>query len=165
MPYYGQRGDYATYGYAQRGDPGFLSSLWKGVKRVVAPAIGFAIAGPAGAALGGALTRPKPTPTFPIQQQFAPSPPAPPYPRMQPPTPPRFGTQQRVARPSAVAPQDGCCPPGYHLAKDGSGRCVRNRRTNPANPRALRRAIRRVQGFEKLFKRSFSVSGAVKVKK
>ena len=48
---------------------------------------------------------------------------------------------------------DFACPSGYHYAKDGSGRLVRNRRMNPANPRALRRAVRRMDGFEKLARR------------
>jgi len=48
----------------------------------------------------------------------------------------------------------GCCPSGYHLAKDGTGRCVRNRSMNVANPRALRRSLRRVAGFGKLAQRS-----------
>lgn len=48
----------------------------------------------------------------------------------------------------------GCCPSGYHLAKDGSGRCVRNRSMNVANPQALRRSLRRVAGFGKLAQRS-----------
>lgn len=55
--------------------------------------------------------------------------------------------------------QDGCCPTGYHLAKDGSGRCVRNRRMNPANPKALRRAMRRTDGFVKLAKRALKGTG------
>jgi len=41
------------------------------------------------------------------------------------------------------------CPPGYHPAKDGSGRCVRNRRMNVCNMRAARRAIRRIKGARK----------------
>jgi len=56
-------------------------------------------------------------------------------------------------------------PRGYHLAKDGSGKLVRNRRMNIANPRALRRAMRRVQGFEKLAKRTISFTRRVKMKK
>jgi hypothetical protein len=36
---------------------------------------------------------------------------------------------------------------GYHQAKDGSGRWVRNRSMNPYNPRALRRASRRAHSF------------------
>ena len=53
-----------------------------------------------------------------------------------------------------TAPPGGCCPTGYHLAKDQSGRCVRNRSMNVANPRALRRSLRRVAGFGKLAQRS-----------
>ena len=47
-----------------------------------------------------------------------------------------------------------CCPSGFHLAKDGTGRCVRNRSMNVANPRALRRSLRRVAGFGKMAQRS-----------
>lgn len=52
------------------------------------------------------------------------------------------------------------CPSGFHPAKDGSGRCVRNRRMNPLNPRAFRRSVRRLKGarrfareVEKIFPR------------
>jgi len=48
----------------------------------------------------------------------------------------------------------GGCPSGWHYAKDGSGKLVRNRRMNVANPRALRRSLRRVSGFGKLAARS-----------
>lgn len=154
MPYYGAyQGDYGTGGY-YRGDPGFLSSLWKGVKRVAAPIIGGMIAGPAGAAVGRAMTMPKPTPTFPaVGQQFLP-PPAPGQ-RIGPPAP-RPGGRTRIGPPAAAA---GCPPSGYHLAKDGSGRFVRNRRMNPSNPKALRRAIRRTDGFVKLAKRALKGTG------
>lgn len=47
-----------------------------------------------------------------------------------------------------------CCPSGFHMAKDGSGRCVRNRSMNVSNPRALRRSLRRVAGFGKLAQRA-----------
>lgn len=64
-------------------------------------------------------------------------------------------------RPSQTQPMQlqqpmmgGCCPSGYHLAKDGSGRCVKNRAMNVANPRALRRSLRRVAGFGKLAART-----------
>lgn len=59
----------------------------------------------------------------------------------------------------------GQCEPGWHLNKQMShGRethgalagtiCVRNRRMNVANPRALRRGLRRVAGFGKLAQRA-----------
>lgn len=50
-----------------------------------------------------------------------------------------------------------CCK-GFHIAKttDQSspsfGQCVRNRRMNPLNPKALRRAIRRATRFESFVK-------------
>jgi len=53
MSYYGRpMGDYKTYGYA--GDPGWLSSLWKGVKSFALPILGGMMGGPVGAALGSA---------------------------------------------------------------------------------------------------------------
>jgi len=64
-----------------------------------------------------------------------------------------------------AAPMGGLCPSGYHPAKDGSGRCVRNRRMNIANPRALRRSMRRVQGFEKLARKTISFTKRVRMKK
>lgn len=158
MPYYGRYvGDYGTGGY-YRGDPGFLSNIWKGIKRVAAPIVGGALLGPVGAAIGTAATMPKPVPTFPaVGQGF--QPPTPPAGRIGP-MAPRPGGQTRIGpRTGGVMAQAGCCPTGYHLAKDGSGRCVRNRRMNPANPKALRRAIRRTDGFVKLAKRALKGTG------
>ena len=45
------------------------------------------------------------------------------------------------------------CPAGYHPAKDGSGRCVRNRRMNVCNMRAASRAARRLKGARKALQR------------
>jgi len=157
-------GDYKTYGYAGRaGDPGFLSGLWKIAKKVAGPIIGGMLGGPIGAAIGtgvgGVRTPPilPPPPgqigvgvSFPggtqVVGQFAPVLPG------------------RAARGMVAAP-GAACPTGYHLAKDGSGRWVRNRRMNVANPRALRKAMRRVQGFEKLAKRTIQFTRRVKMKK
>lgn len=58
-----------------------------------------------------------------------------------------------------------CCPPGFHpnksisRAKASMGAapgtiCVKNRSMNVANPRALRRGLRRVAGFGKLAMRA-----------
>jgi len=44
--------------------------------------------------------------------------------------------------------QSGCCPKGCHPDKKYGVKCVRNRRMNPLNHRALKRAIRRMDGFE-----------------
>ena len=50
-----------------------------------------------------------------------------------------------------MTPYGAVVPPrGYHYAKDGSGRIVRNRRMNVCNPRAARRAIRRIKGLRKV---------------
>lgn len=142
MSYYvPQRGDY--YG---RGDPGFLSSIWKGVKAVgkvilgvpakqpVGTAIGVGMAGqgiynlamPGGAQVGGAMTVPQ-----------------------------NGGTMMT----------GGCCPAGYHPDKRTGTKCVRNRRMDVCNSKALRRSMRRVQGFEKLAKRTISFTRRVKLKK
>ena len=177
MPYYSQpRGDYRTYGYG-RGDPGFLSSLWKGVKKIAAPLIGGLIGGPVGAIVGGMggggggrtppivaqLPAPRSNVGFNLGPISARStdfyPPVPQF-RGQP-----MGVGGKGAAMAGAASGTGCCPRGYHLAKDGSGRCVRNRRMNVANPRALRRSMRRVQGFEKLARRTISFTRRVKMKK
>ena len=46
------------------------------------------------------------------------------------------------------------CPSGYHPEKSGKSYCVRNRRMNALNPRALSRAGRRVGGFARAVKRA-----------
>jgi hypothetical protein len=59
--------------------------------------------------------------------------------------------------PAALAPGAGgcssavCCS-GKHLDKATGTKCVANRRMNPLNPQALRRAIRRAKGFERFVK-------------
>lgn len=174
MPYYNPyRGDYKTYGYG-RGDPGFLSSLWKGIKKVAAPVLGFALGGPVGAVIGGLggggatppimapVAKPMPRSTSSIRvgpmsvggTDFYP-----PVPQFRGGGMPAASAHERMAATSAGT---GCCPRGYHLAKDGSGRCVRNRRMNVANPRAMRRAMRRAQGFEKMAKRVINFNKRVR---
>jgi len=144
-------GDYKTYGYA--GDPGFLSGLWKVAKKFARPILGGLVGGPigaviAGAAGGAATSRP-------------PALPAPP-----PGTvggavsfPGGVTVSGAIVPGAAAAGVAGACPSGYHLAKDGSGRWVRNRRMNVCNPRALRKAIRRTDGFVKLAKRALKGTG------
>jgi hypothetical protein len=46
----------------------------------------------------------------------------------------------------------GACPKGHHLSKK-HGHCVRNRRMRVTNVKALRRALRRAHGFEKIARR------------
>ena len=177
MSYY-QRpmGDYKTYGYA--GDPGFLSSLWKGIKSIALPVIGGMLGGPVGAAIGtavgGSRSAPRPVPqlpgtvggaiTFPGGTQIGMG--------FQPGgaiTPGQGRLPPFTATGPGVLPGGGrsgaMVPSGYHFAKDGSGRLVRNRRMNVANPRALRKAMRRVQGFEKLARRTITFTRRTKMKK
>ncbi len=177
MSYYSpQAGDYKTYGYA--GDPGFLSSLWRGVKRIAGPIIGGMLGGPLGAAVvGAAVGGPKPAPPlqFPVQAGGG-------FPIVAQVTMPggasftggvmvpgRGRLPPYTARGPGVLPAGGrggqMMPSGYHFAKDGSGRLVRNRRMNVANPRALRRSMRRVQGFEKLARRTITFTRRVKMRK
>jgi len=178
MSYY-QRpaGDYKTYGYA--GDPGFLSGLWKGIKKVAKIGIGYYTGGLVGAA-AGAIGQPRGQPGQPplltgpgtgrgLQTVQG-------YPIGMSLTMPggtSLAAQGMIPRRGAIgepvrgarAAQDGMLPSGYHWSKDGLGKMVRNRRMNIANPRALRRAMRRVQGFEKLAKRTIVFTRRTRIKK
>jgi len=158
MSYYSPpQGDYKTYGY--QGDPGWLSGAWKVLKKVAGPIIGGMIGGPLGGVVAGTTT---------VPSRRAPS---------GPPVPPGTiggavsfpgGTTVSLAgvpRSGALLATDGCCPSGYHLDKKTMSKCVRNRRMNIANPRALRKAMRRVAGFEKLAKRTIQFTRRVRVKK
>ncbi len=158
MSYYRRpMGDYKTYGYA--GDPGWLSGAWKVIKTIGKsilgiPAKGVPVVAPvvagvgAGMALGPQALVPAPG-GFP--GGFGATGPA------------MYGTGGSAFGPPGVPA--GQLPRGYHWAKDGSGRAVRNRRMNVANPRALRKAMRRVQGFEKLAKRTITFTKRVRMKK
>ena len=161
MSYY-QRpmGDYKTYGYA--GDPGLFSFLGKIAKKAIkylAPVFGGPLGVAAGALAGYAGGAAQPPQVGLGPQAWMPGAGA------RGPSMPGFRYPSTGAI-SAVPGEPGFLPPrGYHLAKDGSGRYVRNRRMNVANPRALRRSMRRVQGFEKLAKRTISFTRRVKMKK
>jgi len=154
------QGDYKTYGYA--GDPGWLSSIWKGVKKIAPRIIGGLVGGPVGAIITGATvggavvaaTKPR-APALPAPGGMIGG--AVSFPG---------GTTVSVAGalPSHAA-VGAHAPAGYHLDKATRSRWVRNRRMNIANPRALRKAMRRVQGFEKLAKRTISFTRRVKMKK
>jgi len=175
MSYY-MAGDYKTYGYA--GDPGLLSSIWKGFKRVAKflPGPIGTIARVAGAAGVGAATvkylaPPQfPVPAKPMPGGFMPGAGArgPSMAGWQSPTGGAVGMVPGFpSGPTrgSVGMVNGACPCGYHPEKSGKGYCVRNRRMNIANPRALRRGMRRVQGFEKLARRTISFTRRVKMKK
>ncbi len=177
MSYAMRGGDYKSYGYAA-GDPGFLSSLWRGVKKFALPVIGGIIGGPVGAALGGAVGGRKPAPPmqFPMVAQTGARPGIPIVGQVTMPGGASFTGGVMVPGRGPLPPfapggvgQAGrggsLMPSGYHYAKDGSGRLVRNRRMNVANPRALRRSMRRVQGFEKLARRTITFTRRVKMRK
>lgn len=153
-------GDYKTYGYA--GDPGFLSSAFKFIKRKILPAAATIIGGPIGTAVGilggvvaGTAARPPAGPPAAVPPGAIGG--AVSFPG---------GTTVSVA---GVLPSHAAvgahAPAGYHLDKKTRSRWVRNRRMNIANPRALRKAMRRVQGFEKLAKRTIQFTRRVKMKK
>lgn len=66
-------------------------------------------------------------------------------------------------QPSPLTTLATACPRGFHQGKHKSllhpfGGCVKNRRMNVANTRALRRSIRRLSGFEKLAKRVLRIT-------
>jgi len=160
---YAQRpmGDYKTYGYA--GDPGWLSSIWKAVKKPLKTIVGGLVGGPVGAFITGAAAGSA------VTTATAPATPA---------TPPGGMIGGAVSFPGGTtvslagalpshAAIGAHMPAGYHLRKDKRlpAKWVRNRRMNIANPRALRKAMRRVQGFEKLAKRTISFTRRVKMKK
>lgn len=50
------------------------------------------------------------------------------------------------------------CPRGFHISKSKHakhfGQCVRNRRMNSTNPRALRRAVRRLHSFARHYRKT-----------
>jgi len=160
MPYMQSRGDYLGGGY-QRGDPGLFGFLGGIAKKVGGFVVGGGIAGVAARAAGRIL-RPE---AQVVTNGWA-------YGQAKPPPgsiggPAGFQQQQQIPRTwmggqqasTAMVTTGGCAPRGYHLAKDGSGRMVKNRTMNVANPKALRRAIRREQGFVKLAQRSLKGTG------
>jgi len=161
--YYRPMGDYATGGYGgQQGDPGLFSFIGKAVKsvwKIAKPVLGAAIGGPVGAAIIGTGTG------VAIGKSLVPVPGALPA----PPSMPGVGMIQPVVAgmvqgAMAGRAMGGVCPSGYHPDKRTGTRCVRNRRMNVANPRALRRSMRRVKGFEKLARRTISFTKRVRIK-
>lgn len=156
-------GDYATGGYGSRGDPGLFSFLGKIVKKA-APVLGRFF-GPVGTIVGAAIGASEAT------KMLIPAPPpvpgagAMPGGGLLPAAGAVIGGAIVGAAQAGMAP--GVCPVGFHPRKDRRlpFKCVRNRRMNIANPRALRRGMRRVQGFEKLARKTISFTRRVKMKK
>lgn len=164
MPYYYRpMGDYRTGGYGgQVGDPGLFGFLGKVIKKA-APVLGRFF-GPVGTIVGAAIGASEATKALvAVGQPNIPGP-------IAPPSMPGVGQMVGQALGAGIGayagsrPMGGVCPSGYHPAKDGSGRCVRNRRMNVANARALRRSMRRVKGFEKLARKTISFTRRVRIK-
>lgn len=175
----GNYGDYYRGDY-YRGDP-FLGGLVKGLGKVVggvAKTVGGFVPGPGGAVLraAGGLLAPTKLPG-PLPLQGTAIAPLPPMPVTR--TPGLRGAMQRLLPGGAtgyeVSPSellagmsDGC-PKGYHRNKAGyytaagyvpaGSKCVKNRRMNVVNPRALRRGIRRAKGAVKLLRKAASGMG------
>jgi len=164
MGYYRRpMGDYTTGGYGAAGDPGLLSFIGKAagaIWKVAKPVIGGILGGPVGAVVGGAVAG---AAAGKAVVPYAGAPPPPPG--GIPAAAGAFtGAAVGAYRGAAAGYAGGVCPSGYHPAKDGSGRCVRNRRMNIANPRALRRSLRRVKGFEKLARKTIVMTRRVRAK-
>jgi len=62
-------------------------------------------------------------------------------------------SREQMGPPAPPGAAAGCCPAGYHVS-GRTGACVKNRRMNVANPKALRRSLRRVAGFGKMAQRA-----------
>jgi len=119
---------------------------------LVAGAVGGALATVPGGALWSRLRGATPNFGLGIGSQY------------QPPTMPP-ATRQPLNLTMSGSSGTLCCPSGFHPNKStGMGRatmgmppgsfCTRNRAMNVANPRALRRGLRRVAGFGKLANRA-----------
>jgi len=164
MPYYHRpMGDYATGGYGGGiGDPGLFGFLGKIVKKA-APVLGRFF-GPVGTIVGAAIGASEATKALvAVGQPSIPGLPA------APASMPGMGLIQPVVAgitQGALASRrmGGVCPAGYHPDKRTGTKCVRNRRMNIANPRALRRSMRRVKGFEKLARKTISFTKRVRIK-
>lgn len=164
MSYYNRpMGDYRTggYGYPQ-GDPGLLSFIGKIIKpiwKVAKPLLGGVIGG----VLGAPIMAPSTAVTVPG------APPVPggaAFPGGGLPVAAGAAIGSAIAGYQGAAGAGGMCPAGYHPRKDRRlpFKCVRNRRMNIANPRALRRGMRRVKGFEKLARSTISFTKRVRIK-
>lgn len=145
---------YMGAAYRAAGDPGFFDVL----KTIGKAAIGLVPGGSTALSVYGAIKNP-PAPARQVLTAsqavgagtiFAP----PGGGTAMIPRPGIVGAVQRAVPGGASGFTMSGAPRGYHFAKDGSGRVVRNRRTNYTNQRALSRATRRLEGFARQVQRS-----------
>jgi len=155
MPYY-LTGDYykGDY-YRHRGDPGLFSFLGGIVKGALSIGKGIVTGGPIGGISAAAgLLAPRPGMTG----SGLPAPRGPGGLIL----PGGIGVHPMSVLPGGkpfITRQGGATRPGYHLDKKTGTYEVRNRSMNPANPRALRRAVRREHGFVALARRVLRGTG------
>lgn len=135
----------------------FVGGVAKAALPAIAPAITTAIPGVGGAVLAGAVGGLAKSKAIKVTQQQLPMLPplgsGLPIPRGVPTVPLPGGARVPFGGSLIGGEMIEGAPSGFHFAKDGSGRLVRNRRMNPTNPRALRRAIRRVKSFRRIAQR------------
>lgn len=146
------------YMRSYQGDPGFFSSLGKIFKKVLPIAVGFATGGPLGAVVAGAGSL--------VGGRGAAPPIGAPGARA------RAAPGMRLTRvpaaqlqtfpggaPSAALGIPSARQIAQRLVPGGATGFARRRRMNVANPKALRRAIRRQAGFVKLARKALKGSG------
>lgn len=146
-----------VHGSRPMGDPGVFGFLGKVAKAAVGGAVGFATGGIGGAIQGagfGARPQIQGIPTATLPGVGLVGPPGSNGSITQP-RPGVIGAAQRFFPGGATGFETAACPKGFHankadyFLKDGTfipkgTRCVKNRSRNPLNPRALRRAVARV---------------------
>ncbi len=160
MSYYGMKGDYYAGDY-YAGDPGFWSSAMKWGKKAIGIIPGFGPAAQiAGAATSAIVKMPGGARAGEILAQAKGA-------IIKHPVLSGAGAAAAAGGIGAVLARGGAgagfgAPGmrGYHMSKphkvnpaSGVPHMVRNRRMHVTNPRALRRALRRAQGFAKLARR------------
>jgi len=143
MAYY--QGDY------YRGDPGLLGFLGKTIKGA---ATGFITGGPLGAIGGAVKTHLRP------QTSVARAPSSATFTRWAQPT--TIAAPQISPPGPAIMPM---MPPGLKISPTTGMPVKRRRRMNVTNDKALRRAVRRTDGFVKLAKRALRGTGYTVVSK
>lgn len=145
-----------SYLGAYRGDPGLFSSIGKFLKKAIPVAAGFLAGGPVGAVMAGVASSAARGPAPSAAALVAPQVVAAPRALVKMP-----GLSGMVARQLPGGQSGYGVPPGSGMQRQLAAWPPprRRRRINPANPKALRRAIRRQAGFVKLAKRALKGSG------
>lgn len=151
MAYYlGYAGDYYRGDY-YRGDPGILGTIGRTLMKVAAPVVSLLPGGGLIAGALGALSQQQQGPVAKVVQKIL------------PPQPGGPGMAEMKIGPIGINPSN-MFPGGQPFMTFAGPQVMvprKRRRMNPANPRALRRAIRREQAFVALARRSLKGTGLV----